>query len=66
MPSKDTIPYHLTKNTAKEIERIRDVVEKELGVRPTKKQGEIILRTKALKGKILENQINDILLGKIK
>lgn len=69
MPSKDTVPFHLTKKTAQEIERIRDVISKELGIeisQVTKKHAEIALREKAKRGKILLDELNDILLGKIK
>lgn len=67
MPSKDTIPFHLTKKTEQEIERIRVVMSKELGIdikSITKKHGEIALREKSKKGKLFLRELNDILLGK--
>ena len=69
MVSKDTIPWRLTKETAKEIERIRKVISVETGVdvdKVTKKQAEIILRIKSIHGKVYKSEINDVLLGKIK
>jgi len=69
MPSKDTIPFKITKNTKDELERIRKVMSKELGVNInliTYKQAEIVLRKKASRGKILVKELNDIFLGKIK
>lgn len=69
MPSKDTIPFHLTKKTDEELERIRVVISRELGIdisRITKKHAEITLREKSKKGSIRINELNDILLGKIK
>lgn len=69
MPSKDTIPFHITKNTAKELERIRVALSKDLGIDInfiTKKQAEIALRLKASKGKLLLAEEQDIVMGKIK
>ena len=69
MPSKDTIPFHLTKKTNDEIERVRKVISKEMGIdvsQVTKKQAEIAFRLKAQNGKINLEQIKDILIGKIK
>ncbi len=69
MPSKDTINFHLTKKSRDEIERIRRVISKELGINVeevTIKQAEIAFRIKSQNGKILECQIRDIMLGKIK
>jgi len=69
MPSKDTISFRLTKNTKEELERIRKVISKELGVdinHVTYKQAEIVMRLKSSRGKILVKELNDIFLGKIK
>jgi len=69
MPSKDTISFRLTKNTKDELERIRKVISKELGVdinHVTYKQAEIVMRLKSSRGKILVKELNDIFLGKIK
>lgn len=69
MPSKDTVPFRLTKKTHEEILKIRTVMSKELGVDEndiTQKQAEIALRIKAINGKIMMKDLNDILLGKIK
>lgn len=69
MPSKDTVPFRLTKKTYEEILKIRRTMSKELGVDEcdiTQKQAEIALRIKAINGKILMKDLNDILLGKIK
>ena len=69
MPSKDTVHYNLTKRTHKELERIRQVISKELGVdilNITYKQAEIAMRLKAQRGKIYVRELRDIMLGKIK
>lgn len=69
MPSKDTIPFKLTIKTKDELERIRKVIAKELGVDinlVTYKQAEIAMRLKSSRGKILVKELNDIFLGKIK
>ena len=69
MPSKDTINFHLTRKSRDEIERIRKVISEELGISIeaiTMKQAEIAFRIKAQNGKILDCQIRDIMLGKIK
>lgn len=69
MPSKDTIPFHITKETASEIDRIRKVVSKELGVninKITKKHAEIVLRIKSKRGKVYNSELREILIGKIK
>jgi len=69
MGSRDTIPFRITIETAAEIERIREVIAKEMGIKKesiTKKQGEIVLRIKSKRGKIFQPEIMDILLGKIK
>ena len=69
MPSKDTVPFRITKNTRQEIELTRVRIAREQGIpleRVTLKQAEIVLRLKSQRGKILEQQIKDVLLGKIK
>lgn len=69
MPSKDTIPFHLTKKSRDEIERIRKVISEELGISIediTVKQAEIAFRIKAQNGKILLETLENIMLGKIK
>ena len=66
MPSLDTIPFKITKETHNELGRIKEVVSKELGMDKkniTWKQAEIILRTKANNGKITIKQIQEVLLG---
>jgi len=69
MPSKDTIPFKITLNTRKELDRIREVISKELNLDPREislKQAEVVLRVKAIGGKITITQIKDILIGKLK
>jgi len=69
MPSKDTVPFRLTKGTKEELERIRKVMSKELGIDTnniTYKQAEIVMRLKSFRGKVLIKELNDIFLGKIK
>lgn len=69
MPSKDTTSFRLTNETKKELERIRQVISKELGMdinHITYKQAEIVMRIKASRGKIFVKELNDIFLGKIK
>lgn len=69
MPSKDTIPAHITKKTASEIERIRKILAEETGIDIeliTKKQAEIALRVKASRGKLLLTEAKDIIMGKLK
>ena len=68
MPSRKTIPFHITKKTNEEIERIRVILSKETGIdvsKITKKHAEIVLRIKSQRGKIFKNEVNDVLLGKI-
>jgi len=69
MPSKDTVPFHITKTTAEEIEKIRKIISEEFGIpldRVTKKHAEIAMREKSKKGKLLVNDLNKILLGQIR
>ncbi len=69
MPSKDTRPFHLTIKSCDEIERIKVVMSKELGIsieNITTKQAEIAFRLKAQNGKILKRVLEEIMLGKIK
>ena len=69
MPSQDTVPFKLTIKTKDELERIRKVISKELGVDIkliTYKQAEIVMRLKSSRGKILVKELNDIFLGKIR
>lgn len=69
MPSKDTIPFKITKQTRDELERIREIVSKEIGLNKddiTWKQAEIIFRIKATNGKITLKQIQEVLLGVVK
>ena len=69
MPSKDTIPFHITKTTAEEIEKIRKRIAKDLGIpidTITKKHGEIAMRVKSQRGRLLIDELNKILLGQIK
>ncbi len=69
MPSKDTVPFHITIKSRDEIERIRKVISEELGINVNEvpiKKAEIAFRLKAQNGKILKKAIQDIMLGKIK
>ncbi len=69
MPSKDTVPFHLTKKSRDEIERIRKVMSKEMGIsieNITMKQAEIAFRIKAQNGKIIIETLRDIMFGKLK
>jgi len=69
MPSKDTIPFHLTRETASQIDKIRKVMAEELNIpldKITKKHGEIAMRIKSSRGKLLHKELEDILLGRIK
>ncbi len=69
MPSKDTIPFHITIKSRDEIERIRKIISEELGItinNITMKQAEIAFRLKAQNGKILTKTLEEIMLGKIK
>ena len=69
MPSKDTIPFHITIKSRDEIGRIRCVISEELGICiediPIKK-AEIAFRLKAQNGKIKVKTLEEIMLGKIK
>jgi len=69
MPSKDTVPFHITKETASQIDKIRKVMSLELGLpldRITKKHAEIAMRIKSMRGKLLHKELEDIILGKIR
>lgn len=69
MPSKDTFVFRITRETIEELERIRKIIAKELGVDEsfvTKRHAEIALRLKASRGKLFNSDLNGILLGKIK
>jgi len=69
MPSKDTIPYHLTKETASKIEYWRKQIASVCGVdvsMVTKKQGEVALRLSSERGNVLINELKEILMGKRK
>ena len=69
MPAQDTVSFKLTIKTKNELERIRKVISKELGVNinhVTYKQAEIAMRVKSYRGKILVKELNDIFLGKIR
>jgi len=69
MPSKDTLIHHLTKKTRNELERIRKIISKEIGIpleKVTLKHAEITLRLKANNGSIKVKDLRDIILGKIK
>ncbi len=69
MPSKDTVPFHITLKSRDEIERIRKVISKELGISVeniTIKQAEIAFRLKAQNGVIKVKTLEEIMLGKIK
>ncbi len=69
MPSKDSTNYKVRKATKTELQRIREVIAKELGVSVDKihwVHAETAFRLKASRGKLLQEELNDILLGKIK
>lgn len=69
MPSKDTVLHHITIETSKEIEHLRKIIAKELGVSLkdiTKKQAEIALRLKSKRGYLFKKELIDILTKKIK
>lgn len=69
MPSKDTIPFRITIKTSDEIDRVRKIISEELEMPIgdiTKKQAEIAFRLKAKRGKVMVEELRDILLGKIK
>jgi len=69
MPSKDTRPFHLTKETFSELERIRVVISRELGIPVqmiTKKHAEITLRIKAKRGQVNVTELREIVMGKIR
>lgn len=68
MPSKDTANFHLTTKTRKELERIREVMSNELGVDINNirlKHAEIAFRIKASRGNVLQQELQDILIGRI-
>jgi len=69
MPSKDTIPFHITKETLKKIDMWRKKIADVCGVdisEVSKKQGEIAMRLSSQRGNVLVNELRDILMGKIK
>lgn len=69
MPSKDTIPFHLTKKTAEEIQAWRKKIAITLGIdikEVKQKQGEVALRLSSKRGSVKIEELNDIILGKIK
>jgi len=69
MPSKDTVPFHITKSTADEIEKIRKRISEDLGIpinAITKKHAEIAMRVKSQRGRLLVDELNQILLGQLR
>lgn len=69
MTARDTVPFRLTKKTKQELERIKNVVAKELGIDVNNinyKHAEIVMRIKSSRGKVFVNELKDIILGKIK
>lgn len=69
MPSKDTIPFRITKGTKQILEQIRKNVSKDFGINEEDiswKQTEIIMRIKSKNGKILQKEVKDVLAGIIK
>ncbi len=68
MPSKDTVSSKLTKATIVELENIRKRLASDLGIdinNITKKQAEIAMRLKAMRGTLKLSEERDIVLGKI-
>lgn len=69
MPSKDTVVKRISKKTEKELLRIKESISKDLGIpleKITFKDAEAVLRLKAKRGKVMIDEIQDILIGKIK
>jgi len=69
MPSIDTIPFKITINTKKELERWKKKISEVLGVDiriVTFKQAEIAMRVSSTRGNVPITTLRDILLGKIK
>lgn len=69
MPSRDTVLFRLTKETAKEIELWRKKISEAIKIdleKVTKKQGEIAFRLSSKRGNVKISELRDILLGKIK
>lgn len=69
MPSVDTIPFKITINTKKELERWKKKISEVLGVdidSITYKQAEIAMRISSTRGNVPITTLREILLGKIK
>ena len=69
MPSRDTIVCRISKSTKDELENIRKVISKELGINIEEvryKHAETAFRLMAKRGKVFVKELQDILLGKIK
>lgn len=69
MPSRDTIVWRISKSTKDELENIRKVISKELGIDIEEvryKHAETAFRLMAKRGKVFVKELQDILLGKIK
>jgi len=69
MTARDTVPFRLTKKTKQELERIKNVIAKELCMDVNNvnyKHAEIVMRIKSSRGRVFVNELKDIILGKIK
>lgn len=69
MPSKDTIPFKITLNTKKELEKWRKKIATVCGVNIDLvkwKHAEIAMRIASTRGNVLIKTLQEILLGKIK
>ena len=69
MANRDTVVYRITIETRDELERIRKIISKEMGIDINlvkHRHAEAALRLKAKRGELLQNELQDILLGKIK
>jgi len=68
MPSKDTVPFKLTTNTKKELEKWKEKISAALGIdikTITWKHAEIAMRESSRRGSVPIKILQDILLGKI-
>jgi len=69
MPSKDSINMAITVKSREQLESIRKSTAKELKIDVsgvTLKHADIIRRLKADRGKLLMNELRDIVLGRLK
>ena len=69
MVSESSVLKRITKETSDEIERIRRVISKDLGIDlddVKSRHAEIVLRVKASRGNVNIKEIQDIMIGRIK